>query len=108
MFFFSLKIKAKRKGGFLKWKLTDTSDATSITAHIIARTATAAALTISKSEATKPTPPNQNAPTADPLNIRADFSAEKAVYIYFHELLKIFFARTRSDFLMQPRSRREK
>lgn len=71
-------------------------DATSTTAHITAKTATAAALTTSKSAATKPTPPNPNAPTADPLNIKAD-AALAAVTYYFE---KTRFAKAISPFVM--------
>ena len=51
--------------------LTDTSAVTSITAHITAKTATAAALTELRLAPTKPTPPKQNAPTAALLNTKA-------------------------------------
>ena len=66
---------------------TDTSDATLTTVLITAKTATAAALITLKSAATKPTPPKQNAPTADPLNIKADFfPPETAVYIIISKI----------------------
>ena len=67
---------------------TDTSDATLTTALITAKTAPAAVLITLKSAATKPTPPKQKAPTADPLNTKADFPPETAVYIF---ILKISF-----------------
>ena len=68
-----LKIKTKQKGGFYLWKQTDTLAATSTTVHITAKTATAAALITLKWAATKLTPPNPNAPTADPLNTEDKF-----------------------------------
>ena len=90
---FQGKNKSKtKKEVFKKWKQTDTSDAMSITAHITARIATAAALITSKSEAMKPTPPKQNAPTADLLNTEADLSAERRItYKNFCRKAKAFF-----------------
>ena len=70
-----------KKEVFLLWMQTDTSVVMLTTALITARTATAAALTISKSAATKPIRPKQNAPTADPLNIKADNSAKRRIHI---------------------------
>ena len=75
-------------------------DATSTTAHITAKTATAAALTTSKSAATKPTPPKQNVPTAALLNTEADFPPPKAAL--HNHFLKIYIKFTRATKKINP------
>ena len=75
------------------------------TAHITAKTATAAALITLRSEPTKQTLPKQNAPTAALLNIKADFCRGCGFTYYFSKTL---FAKEMSLFVMQRENLKSK